>query len=385
MSTLLTNARLILADAVIERGALLITQGRIAHVFPAPPAPNELPACETVDLNGDDLIPGLVEIHTDNLEKHLMPRNGVLWPVLPAVVTHDAQCVAAGITTVFDALAVGDLEGESVRLDTLHTAFAAIDQGMREGALRADHLFHLRCELAFPRLLEELTPLIDHPAVRLVSVMDHTPGQRQYRDIAQYQKYYAKKKVSWTEDTFLQAVAERKARQLQYAAGHKAAVVAMARERGLALASHDDTDAAHVREAQADGVRLSEFPTTREAASEARRLGLSTVMGAPNVVRGGSHSGNVAALELARAGLLDILSSDYVPASLLHAAYLLEREAGWPLWRAVATVSTNPAQAVGLLDRGCIAEGQLADLVRVKPHPSAPLVQRVWRQGSIVF
>ena len=382
MKTILNNARLILADRIIERGALEIDNGLISAVHEQP-LPPDTPACE--DLHGDDLLPGLVEIHTDNLEKHLMPRNGVLWPMLPAVVTHDAQCAAAGITTVFDALAVGDLEGESVRLDTLHTAFAAINLGMEQGVFRANHLFHLRCELAYPGLLQELQPLISHPAVRLVSVMDHTPGQRQYRDIEQYKKYYGKKKVGWNEQTFLQAVSERQRLQQQYAGRHKQAVVELARQHGIPLASHDDTDLSHISEAVLDGVAISEFPTTRAAARAAREHGLHTVMGAPNVVRGGSHSGNVAALELAQHGLLDILSSDYVPASLLHAAYLLVAQAGWSLPQAIATVSHNPAQAVGLGDRGRIAVGLRADLLQVRPHPAVPLVQQVWNAGRRVF
>ena len=380
MSQLFNHARLILADRVIERGALETVNGMITAIHEQP-----LPAGCGLDLGGDDLIPGLVEVHTDNLEKHLMPRNGVLWPMLPAVITHDAQCVAAGITTVLDALSVGDLEGESVRLETLHTAFAAINAGQEAGVFRADHLIHLRCELAYPDLLAELAPLIDHPAVRLVSVMDHTPGQRQYRDLAQYKKYYAKKKVNWTDDTFEAAVAERRAMQARYSATHNAAVVEMAQARRIALASHDDTDPAHIELACRDGVVISEFPTTRAAAAAAHKAGLWTVMGAPNVVRGGSHSGNVAAVELARAGLLDILSSDYVPASLLHAAYLLQEQAGWTLPTAIATVSRTPARAIGLADRGEIAVGQRADLVRVRAHADTPLVQGVWKQGRQVF
>lgn len=377
---ILTNARLVLENEVIENGSLVLENGVISEIRREPTN-----SVHAIDCGGDDLIPGLVEIHTDNLEKHLMPRNGVLWPVLPAVIIHDAQCVAAGITTVFDALSVGDLEGESVRLETLHSSFAAIDQGQKKGVLRAEHFFHLRCELAYPELLKELTPLIDHPAVKLVSVMDHTPGQRQYRDIEQYKKYYAKKKVSWTDDTFLDAVEDRRQLQATYSDKHKQAVVELSRARGLTIASHDDTEAQHIEIALKDGVAISEFPTTLEAAQAAHNAGLATVMGAPNVVRGGSHSGNVAALTLAKAGLLDILSSDYVPASLLHAAYLLTEQAGWALPQAIATVTRNPARSVGLADRGVIAVGQRADLVQVRPLDGLPLVQTVWNNGKRVF
>ncbi|TCP15541.1 alpha-D-ribose 1-methylphosphonate 5-triphosphate diphosphatase [Crenobacter luteus] len=381
MNTLtLCNARIVLEHDVIECGTLVIDGGLIAEIRAGSGQPDG-----AIDCGGDDLLPGLVEIHTDNLEKHLMPRNGALWPSLPAVIVHDAQCAAAGITTVFDALSVGDLEGESVRLDTLHSSFAAIDAAQAQDVLRAEHFFHLRCELAYPGLLAELAPLIDHPAVKLISVMDHTPGQRQYRDLDQYKKYYAKKQVAWNDDTFLAAVDERRALQAEYSARHQQAVVELAHARGIALASHDDTDAAHIAVAVRDGVAISEFPTTLEAARAARAARLYTVMGAPNVVRGGSHSGNVAAVELARADLLDILSSDYVPASLLHAAYLLTEQAGWSLAKAVATVSARPARAVGLADRGTLAAGYRADVVRVRRVGGLPVVQSVWRGGRQVF
>lgn len=380
MNLILGNARVVLADRILPAGSVVIEHGRIAAILDHPAGGDAM-----LDMAGDDLIPGLCEIHTDNLEKHLMPRNGVLWPILPAVITHDAQCVAAGITTVFDALAVGDLEGESVRLDTLHTAFEAILSGLAKDVFRAEHFIHLRCELAWPGLMPELARLVDHPAVRLVSVMDHTPGQRQYRDLAQYRKYYGKKNVGWTEDTFHAAVEARKDLQARHAATHRAQVIALAQARGIALASHDDTDRAHIDEAVASGIAISEFPTTHEAARAARAAGLATVMGAPNVVRGGSHSGNVAALALAGEGLLDILSSDYVPASLLHAAYLLAQAPGWSLPAAIATVSRNPARATGLADRGEIAQGQRADLVRVRTLDGLPLVRTVWRAGRPVF
>ncbi|GGY04038.1 alpha-D-ribose 1-methylphosphonate 5-triphosphate diphosphatase [Paludibacterium paludis] len=375
----LTNARLVLDDTVMT-GTLTVSDGRILAISDRP-----VSHPDAIDCGGDDLLPGLVELHTDNLEKHLMPRNGVFWPILPAVATHDAQCVAGGITTVFDALSVGDLEGESVRIDTLHTAFAAICDAMERRLLRADHLFHLRCELAWPELVPTLAQLVDHPAVRLVSVMDHTPGQRQYRDLDQYRKYYAKKHVAWNDDTFLEAVKERKRQQARYAHANKQAVLAIARERRLVLASHDDTDTAHIREAVGDGVSLSEFPTTLEAARAAREAGLATIMGAPNVVRGGSHSGNVAAVELARAGLLDILSSDYVPVSLLDGAYRLVREADWSLPRAIATVTSAPARAAGLADRGRLAPGLRADLVRARHAGDFVHIRTVWKDGERVF
>ena len=375
----LTNARIVLDDGVLH-GTLIARNGVIRLV-----EEGSTQAPGAIDCEGDYVVPGLIELHTDNLEKHLMPRAGVIWPSLSAVLTHDAQIVAAGITTVFDALSVGDLEEESVRIETLRSTYDAILAGQASGALRADHWIHLRCELAYPRLLEALEPLMDHSSVRLLSLMDHTPGQRQYRDLQQYRKYYSKNHMSWTEDEFAEVVKRRTEQQARYSAKHESAVLAMSHGRNMTLASHDDTDAQQVDHAQRIGVTISEFPTTQEAAAAAHAHGLVTVMGAPNVVRRGSHSGNVAALDLARTDRLDMLSSDYVPASLLHGAFMLHTEAGWSMPRAMATVSRNPAKALGFDDRGQLKGGMRADVVRMRDVDGLPIVRNVWVSGQRSF
>ena len=150
----------------------------------------------------------------------------------------------------------------------------------------------------------------------------------------------------------------------------------------MRLASHDDATQAHVAEAIEAGAVIAEFPTTQEAATAARAAGLSIVGGAPNVVRGRSHSGNASALEFARAGLLDILSSDYVPVALLHAAFKLAEEGGMSLPDAVATVSANPAAAAGLVDRGIVKPGLRADLIRVGMSDGLPVALASWREGE---
>jgi alpha-D-ribose 1-methylphosphonate 5-triphosphate diphosphatase len=375
----LTNARIVLDDGVLH-GTLIARNGVIRLV-----EEGSTQAPGAIDCEGDYIVPGLVELHTDNLEKHLMPRAGVIWPSLPAVLTHDAQIVAAGITTVFDALSVGDLEEESVRIETLRSTYDAILEGQASGALRADHWIHLRCELAYPRLLEALEPLMDHGSVRLLSLMDHTPGQRQYRDLQQYRKYYSKNHMTWTEDEFADVVKRRTEQQAKYSDKHEKAVLTMSHGRNMILASHDDTDAQQVGHAQRLGVTISEFPTTQEAADAAHGHGLTTVMGAPNVVRGGSHSGNVAALDLARTDRLDMLSSDYVPASLLHGAFMLHTQAGWSMPRAMATVSKNPAKALGFDDRGQLKAGMRADVVRMRTVDGLPIVRNVWVNGQRSF
>ncbi len=374
---LFTNARIVTRHETF-RGDLLVRDGLIARVEPAE-RPSAVPGA--VDLDGDFLLPGLVELHTDNLERHTTPRPRVRWPALSAVITHDAQMAASGITTIYDALAIGDIQRGGDRLSTLDHMVGAVAEAQQAGMLRADHFLHLRCELSYPELQALLAPLAAHPMVGLISLMDHTPGQRQFVSLDQFKTYY-QGKYNLSDAALTAFIAERQADQQRYAGGNRAAVIALARGRGLKLASHDDATAAHIAEASKAGVVIAEFPTTHEAAAAARAAGLSVLGGAPNVVRGASHSGNASALDFARAGLLDILSSDYVPVSLLHAAFTLTAAAGITLPDAVATVSANPAAAMGLADRGHIAPGLRADLVRVAVIDTLPFARTTWRLGQ---
>lgn len=374
MSTPLTrhihNARIVLAGETFH-GQLRVENGRIAAIDPGR---SSLSTAE--DWNGDWLLPGLVEIHTDNLERHVTPRPKINFPMLGAVQAHDAEVAAAGISTVFDAIGVGDPYGEGFRARSQAGVLDVLDRLDAAGALRADHLIHIRCELPAPNARELFEPFATHPRLKLLSLMDHTPGQRQWRDVEHARIYYTGKK-GWSDAQFEEEVRIAPERQRLHAQPHRAWFSQFARQTGLALATHDDTTVEHVDEALALGACMSEFPTTLAAAQRAHQLGLATVAGAPNVIRGGSHSGNVAALELARAGVLDMLSSDYVPSSLLQAAWTLQREAGFSPSEALQVVSLNPAKACGLNDRGQIAVGLRADLLRVTEVDGFPIVREL--------
>ncbi|MBR7782187.1 alpha-D-ribose 1-methylphosphonate 5-triphosphate diphosphatase [Undibacterium luofuense] len=372
------NARLVLHNQVLS-GSLSTSHGRISSVDTG----NSGTTGE--DWEGDYLIPGLVEIHTDNLEKHLMPRPKVNWPVLPAIIAHDAQVIAAGITTVLDALAVGDIDPDSLRNQSLQPCAQGLASAAAAGLLRAEHLLHLRLELAEPDLPGLLAPFMLDERLALVSLMDHTPGQRQWSDLGHYRTYVTGKR-GWSHEKVDQMLAVLAERQQRHVAENRRLVVAMCGRSGrnLPLASHDDTTPEHVLEGVADGVCISEFPTTLAAARAAREHGLAVVMGAPNCVRGGSHSGNVSAAELAREGLLDMFSSDYVPSSLLQAAFMLQQY-GYSLPEAIATVSATPAAAIALDDRGQIATGLRADFLRVRVHDGIPVVLGVWKSGQRVY
>jgi alpha-D-ribose 1-methylphosphonate 5-triphosphate diphosphatase len=376
---ILSNARIVLADAIIERGWIACIEGRIAEI-------GEGQAPETgEDLGGSLLTPGLVELHTDHLEAHYMPRPGVYWDPLAAVVSYDAQLATCGITTVLDSLRIWREEGlDEIGSETGLLA-GTIAQAREADMLRADHFLHLRCEVPMPFVVDEARELIDRTDVKLVSLMDHTPGQRQFRDEQKLRTYYRGKSGGRT-DAELDIMFEKRR---DYAARHAVPnyqhLVEMAQARRLPLASHDDTTLDHVRQSIADKVALAEFPTTAEAAAALHQGEVKVLMGAPNLVRGGSHSGNASTVELAQAGLLDILSSDYVPASLLLAALRLpEIVPAISLPQALATVSKAPAVAVGLHDRGEIAIGKRADLLQVQTGTGVPVVRAVWREGRRV-
>ena len=371
----IARARIVLPDQIIE-GGLELAQGRITRIVPGDAVPEH-----AIDFAGDYLLPGLIEIHTDNLEKHLLPRAGVVWPALPALLAHDTQLLAAGITTVLDAMALGDLEEDGGRIGTLQGALDALDEARQYGLLRCDHHLHLRCELSWPGLLDLLDPLVTRTDLRLLSLMDHTPGQRQYRDVQQYRAFYRRSGLQWSDHEFAELLERRRVQQQEYRERQLDAVLRLVRQHGIRVASHDDTEPTHVSEALAAGAQICEFPTTLAAAQAAHASGLQIVAGASNLVRGGSHTSNVAAIDLARAGCLDILSSDYMPASLLHGAFILHRQAGWSLPDALATISVTPAAALGFADRGRIESGLRADLLRVRLHGEQPIVQAAWVGG----
>jgi alpha-D-ribose 1-methylphosphonate 5-triphosphate diphosphatase len=375
----LANARLVLADEVIEHGFIVAENGAITDFGRGPPPAG------AEDVGGDLVIPGLVELHTDHIEAHYMPRPKVHWDPVAAVVSYDAQLSTSGITTVLDSLRVWredsaeDVSGEATLLA------AAITAARGANMLRISHYLHLRCEVPMPQVVEEAAALIDRDDVRLVSLMDHTPGQRQFRDEQKLRDYYRGKSGRLTDAELDVMFEKRRDQASRHAAVNYRELVALACTRGIPLASHDDTTAEHVIQSIEDRVAIAEFPTTVEAAQALHAGGVRVLMGAPNLVRGGSHSGNVATAELARAGVLDVLSSDYVPASLLMAALRLPNAApGVSLPAAVRTVTKTAAEAVGLTDRGEIARGKRADLVRVEVVNGIPVVRSVWRAGHRV-
>ena len=374
----LANARLVLPDEV-RRGAITLRGGMIAAIDEGAGVPKG-----AIDCEGDLIAPGLIELHTDNLERHLAPRPGVDWPHASAVIAHDRELAGTGITTVYDALRIGSLIREDARGRGRYArALASEILELRSlGALKISHFLHLRAEICSETLLDELDEFGAADRIGIVSLMDHTPGQRQFSNLAQL-RTYLRGKYGMTDAEFDDHVACQQALGAKVRGPHEMAAVAAAQRYGATLASHDDTTAQQVAASALHGVRLAEFPTTLEAAHACHDADIAVMMGAPNLIRGGSHSGNVAAQDLAAEGRLDILSSDYVPAALLLAAVRLGKECG-DMARGFATVTHAPARAVGLTDRGALRPGLRADLIRVALPATVPMLQSVWVKGARV-
>ncbi len=375
----LSNARLVLEDEMVQ-GSLLLRDGRIAGVASGPSA---LPAAE--DMAGDFILPGLIDLHTDHFEKHVIPRPGTRWNMVAAVLAHDAQMAAAGITTSFDCVCVGVSIRHPERREILRPMIDAVRRARDSDMLRADHIVHLRCEVTDEVVVDLFDSVADDAAVGMMSLMDHAPGHRQYPDVARFRE--RSMKTLQLSEAEADAHIERLMGAQEFVVPrNRRALAERARERGLAIASHDDETPEHIAEAAALGITVTEFPTTLAAARAARDHGMKIIMGAPNLMRGGSHSGNISTADLAGAGLLDKLASDYVPASLVQAAFrLTEAEHGIALPQAVAAVSATPAATAGLADRGRIAPGLRADLLRVALVEGRPFVKTVWRDAQRVM
>jgi len=374
VETILTNAVLVLPDST-QHGTIVLHGGQITSIQPgiamSPPA---------IDLEGDYLVAGMVDLHTDNLERQVQPRSLARWPSRSAMVAHDAQCAAAGVTTVFDALCLGDLGFDKERIRTFREGVVDLDALTEADLLKAQHFLHLRCEIPATDMLELFDSVAQNPRVRMVSLMDHSPGVGQYADLDFYR---ALRRRGGLDDAFIERrIAEMQEQRARLRGPNRRALLDRLAGRNVALASHDDRTEEEVAENAADGIRISEFPVTMTAACAAKSAGMDVIAGAPNIVRGGSHSGNVSAEALLAEYAVNAFASDYVPNSLIEAAFRCAARVGLPA--AMALVSEHPARLGGLADRGRLEAGQRADLVRVRVHDNLPVVRQVWSAGQRV-
>ena len=374
LEVVFSNAVLVLADSMVF-GTVVVRGGKIADV-----QHGRSRAPGAIDCDGDYLIPGAVDVHTDNLERQVLPRTHARWPSRSAMVAHDAQCAAAGVTTILDALCLGDLGFDTGRIQTFHDGVKDLDALTPTGLLKSEHYLHLRCEIPALDMLSCFDTVAEHSRVRMISLMDHSPGVGQYANLEFYRKL--RRSGGLDEATVERRIAELQAQRARVREPNRRALLDRVQGKGIALASHDDRTIEEIGENARDGITISEFPVTMAAAKAAKDAGMQVISGAPNLVRGGSHSGNIAAADLLRAGWVDVFASDYVPPALIEAAFRVAREGLAGLPEAVAMISSRPAAMAGLPDRGSLAPGQRADMARVRLHETLPVVRQVWCAGE---
>ena len=360
----INNARVVTPEGVVEGASVVLEGGRVAGV-----SRRSEKAGDVLDAGGRYVLPGMVDLHTDAIEKQISPRPGVEFPGELAFLEMDRLFAASGITTGFHA--VSFMEGWGRSTDGGRGIVDLVVHCREEALVR--HELHLRCELPQEANVGAIVEMLERQVAKVVSVMDHTPGQGQFRDLEWYRRY-RREHAGATDEQVATAIAEAERRDGSEVEGRMDRVANFAREHDVVFASHDDDTPERVEMLAEKGARISEFPVNAEAALRAKELGLSVCLGAPNVVRGASSGGNLNATEAVSLGLVDALCSDYHPPSMLPAAFRLARDKVLPLHKAIGLVSVGPGRAAGLSERGEIRGGAVADLILVGEHLRMPVV-----------
>ncbi len=387
---ILTNGVVVTPTAAIDRGTVVVEDARIVAVqegtYPARDTTTE----RVVDVGGQFVLPGIVCLHNDGVEKAIHPRPNTNFPRAFALQTYDAALAAAGVTTQFHAVSFLNVSGKnrsvSGAVDLCHDIRAFAESG--RGSL--DHYILFRCDVRQDGSLDAVLSCLDDSPVPLVSMNDHVPGQGQYINIEKYReqmKPYLPPEMQ-NDAGFATWLQERE--QFKEDSDHFVEIVynriaIEARSRGLILASHDDDTREKVEAMHGIGCTIAEFPVRLDAARRARELGMHVAIGAPNAVRGGSLTGNIGAMELAAAGLVDIFIADYHAPSILYAAWLCVQQGIVTLPEAVAMCSINPAAAAHLTDRGAIVPGLRADMIVVRESDGVPTVSTHIVAGRVQF
>jgi len=376
-TTYLTHATLVLPDRVLQDSALLIADGQIAAIEPAS-APTD---ANVIDLRGHTMMPGLIDVHCDAIEKEAEPRANVLFPLDFAVAQVDRRNAAAGITTPYHALSFASNQFGVRNNETAATLVRAV-AAYRAHSL-VDNRIHGRYEVTDAAAVPVLEMLMEEGVIDLLSVMDHSPGQGQFKTLDAYLSYMMGNHGMSREEAA--HAAARKTAELDGASERVSRLVSKAHALGIPTASHDDDSPQRIAAMHALGVRMSEFPINVETAQAASAHALPTILGAPNVLRGKSQSGSMRAIDAIHAGVGNILCSDYQPSTLVAAAFAAARLADLPLDQALALVTSNPADACLLNDRGRLAPGKRADVIAVGSVAGQPLVTHTWSAGRLVF
>jgi len=376
MKTCLINARIVLADSMIENGSLLIENGKIIAI-----EPESTTEAVIIDLKGKTLMPGMIDLHCDALEKEVEPRPGIHFPLDFACAQADKRNAAAGITTVFHALSFANDELGVRNNDFAAQIARSVHQWHPHGLV--DNRVHCRYEITDETGLPVLKELLTEGSMHLISMMDHTPGQGQFKDMAAYHDYLTRTYKKTADEVTV--ILERKAAAASSAFARMEELAFTAHELGISVASHDDDSSERVATMSQIGADISEFPVSLEAAQAAKAAGMSTIFGSPNILRGQSQSGSMKAIDAIHEGVADCLCADYAPASLIVSLFKIPELSDLDLPAAIRLATKNPAKAARLDDRGEIAVGKRADLIAVGLPGGLPQVSDVWSNGVHIY
>ncbi|MDR2246570.1 MAG: alpha-D-ribose 1-methylphosphonate 5-triphosphate diphosphatase, partial [Treponema sp.] len=355
MKKCLFNASVVGPDTIMPHHAVITCEDRILDILPMDALNNYDKGGEEMlyfDARGGYIMPGFIDIHSDYIETVIQPRPTCLMDFETGLREAEKQLLCHGVTTIYHSLSLMNGSGaegagnrHSFRTRENLERLTGYIKDFHEGCHLIRHRFHARYEIDNIGIYDYLAELLKTGAVHELSFMDHTPGQGQYRNLEIYAASYGTWAAACSDKTLDEILAESKNKPV---ASHEMlkALAALARERNIPLASHDDDTPEKLALMKNEfGVRISEFPIELEVAKKAHDEGILVVVGAPNIMLGGSHSGNLSALEAVREGAADILCSDYYPASLLHSAFRLEEEGVLSLPAAVRMLTLNPARA----------------------------------------
>ncbi|OQX11084.1 MAG: alpha-D-ribose 1-methylphosphonate 5-triphosphate diphosphatase [Desulfobulbaceae bacterium A2] len=377
---IIDSATVVTPQAVLPETSLRVRDGRIDEIRPG----GSFQANgRTIDGRGRHLFPGFIDLHCDAIEKKIEPRPNTFFPLDVAVHELDKQLAACGVTSSYHSLSFAEME-IGLRSNNMAAQIVRDINEMSPG-LRVRTRVHARFEITDFGAVPILRKLVEQGQIQLFSIMDHTPGQGQFREVMSFKNYYGP--VYAKSDAEMDRLIQRKQEARDNGAREGiAAMVDCCRDHDIALASHDDDCPDKIRWLHGLGIELTEFPVNLAAARSAREHGLHVILGAPNVLRGASQGGNLSAREALAAGCGDILCSDYAPLTLLHAVLTLVRLELMPLPAAVNLVSLRPAQAVGIDDEtGALREGLAADLLLLDLAQGFPRILKTFVQGREVF
>jgi len=373
------GGRIVTPDGVLEGGTVVIEGGKIAEVS----GRCDILGPGDVYAGGCWILPGMIDPHSDAIEHEMQPRPNSRFPLEWSFLELERKLAAQGITTIYHSFSMvdGDTPNASRRNASVAEYVHKVRELSRTNRL-IRHKVHLRFEITNTGGVPLVEQFIRNGTIDLLSFMDHTPGQGQYRD-QELHKRYVMQRQNLNEQEVLRRFEESR-RRPKVPPDTLQRLADLAREHGIPLASHDDDSCEKLEIVSGWRAAISEFPVDMETAACAKRRGMAVVMGAPNVMLGRSHSNNLSAREAIRAGVVDILCSDYYPPAMLQSVFLLHRE-GLPLHLAVRMVTKNTASVLGLSGEfGSIEPGKAADLIMVGMHGDRPVVERVWVGGRTV-